>query len=90
MLRRALHRGQERWSDPSYLARIIFCEMVVGNEMELTGFGISSTEMGASKHILVDTDKQTVSIDDYTPISFKDYVASLRVGSSNPSTKVPA
>jgi hypothetical protein len=30
-----------RWSDPSYLARIIFCEMVKGQENRETGFGIS-------------------------------------------------
>lgn len=90
ILRRALHRGEERWTDPSYLARIIFCEMVDGHEMELTGFGISSTEIWASKHLLVDVDKQTVTIDGYTPISFRDYVASLRSGSENPSEMVPA
>jgi hypothetical protein len=90
VLRRALHRGEERWRDSSYLARIIICEMVAGYEMELTGFGISSTEIGASKHLLVNVDKQTVAIDGYTPISFRDYVASLRAGSSNPSEKVPA
>lgn len=90
ILRRALHRGEERWTDPSYLARIIFCEMVHGHEMELTGFGISSTEIYASKHLLVDVDKQTVTIDGYIPISFRDYVAPLRAVSKNPSEMVPA
>ncbi|NTF16889.1 hypothetical protein G6L37_00420 [Agrobacterium rubi] len=75
MLHRALHRGRERWTHPDYLARIIFCEMVRGNEMDLTGFGISSTEMGASKHILVDTNAQTVTIDSGEPTSFEDYLA---------------
>lgn len=90
VLRRALHRGEDRWRDPSYLARIIFCEMVAGYEMELTGFGISSTEIGASKHLLVDVDKQTVAIDGYTPISFRDYVASLRVNEAIPAGLEPA
>lgn len=78
MLRRALNRGEERWSDPPYLARIVFCEMVSGFETELTGFGISASAMGASKHIVVNVDMQTVSIDDCTPVSFRDYVAPLR------------
>jgi hypothetical protein len=30
-----------RWDVDSYLARIIFCELVKDNEMEETGFGIS-------------------------------------------------
>lgn len=37
----ALERGKERWDDPPYLARIIFCEMVRGSNEGLTGFGIS-------------------------------------------------
>lgn len=40
ILQRALARRM-RWDDPSYLARIIFCEMVKGQEGEETGFGIS-------------------------------------------------
>jgi hypothetical protein len=74
MVRQALKRGEERWGDPSYLARIIFCEMVRGSEMELTGFGISSSAMGGARHILVDVDKQTVTIDEYDAISFKDFI----------------
>jgi hypothetical protein len=80
MLHRALHRGRERWTHPEYLARIIFCEMVRGNEMDVTGFGISSTETWASKHILVDTDAQTVTIDGGEPVSFEDYLAAPIVG----------
>lgn len=38
----ALKRGRERWNDAPYLARIVFCEMVKGVEMDLTGYGISS------------------------------------------------
>ena len=75
MLQRALQRGRERWAHADYLARIIFCEMVRGNEMDVTGFGISSTMTGASKHILVDTDTQTVTIDGGQPVSFEDYLA---------------
>jgi len=38
----ALVRGVSRWDDGPYLARIIFCEMVNGVEMETVGYGISS------------------------------------------------
>lgn len=75
MLQRALHRGRERWAHPDYLARIIFCEMVRGNEMDVTGFGISSTRAGDSKHILVDIDTQTVTIDGGEAVGFEDYLA---------------
>jgi hypothetical protein len=40
-LKRALAR-RERWGDPEYLARIIFCEMVKGSEGSPTGFGIGT------------------------------------------------
>lgn len=38
----ALDRGRGRWNDPSYLARIIFSEMIVGDVLGETGYGISS------------------------------------------------
>lgn len=41
ILQRALSRKQ-RWDDPSYLTRIIFCEMVKGEESGGTGYGIST------------------------------------------------
>lgn len=59
----ALKRGQGRWSDGAYLARIIFCEMVKGNEQELTGFGIS-TGLCDNEHaiIVVDPETQTIGL----------------------------
>ncbi len=39
-LQRALAK-RCRWDDPAYLARIIFCEMVKGQEAEETGYGIA-------------------------------------------------
>ena len=41
-LANALARGKDRWDDGPYLTRIIFCEMVKGQEGETTGFGIST------------------------------------------------
>jgi hypothetical protein len=84
-LRRALRRGEERWQHPEYLARIIFCEMVHKCEMELTGFGISVKPIGASMHLLVDTDNQSVTINGGEPISFAVYSSPIPSDSSEVS-----
>jgi hypothetical protein len=41
ILRAALSRGRDRWGDPSYLARIVFSEMIRDEVLEVTGFGLS-------------------------------------------------
>ena len=40
ILKTALERGRDRWQDASYLARIVFCDMVRGDLDKTTGFGI--------------------------------------------------
>lgn len=60
VLRRALAKNW-RWDDGAYLARIIFCEMVKGQENEETGFGISTYICDNSYPLLiVDVDEQNV------------------------------
>lgn len=61
-LKSALSRKQ-RWDDEEYLARIIFCEMIKGEEQEETGYGI-----GTSKHsdlnyplLVVDIENQQIT-----------------------------
>ena len=58
----ALAKGG-RWSDPSYLTRIIFQEMI-GDDDTTTGFGISVGSIEDNEH--------TVPLDDvtYTPQEF--------------------
>lgn len=52
-----------RWDDHAYLTRIIFCEMVKGDEEGETGFGISTTPPDNSHDFLVvDPNEQTVSL----------------------------
>lgn len=34
-------RRRQRWGDESYLARMIFCELVKGHESEESGYGIA-------------------------------------------------
>lgn len=41
-VRTALKRGKNRWDDSAYLARIVFCDMVRGDEDGETGFGIAA------------------------------------------------
>ena len=53
-LRNALKRGMSRWDDPSYLARLIFCEMVSASDNLLgtTGYGLSTTLCDNERPIL--------------------------------------
>jgi hypothetical protein len=64
-----------RWGDTSYLTRIIFCEMVKGEEEGETGFGISSkVGDGDDRILVVDDDKGTVSYNDKI-WTFDEYIA---------------
>lgn len=61
-LQMALMRKQ-RWTDPGYLARIIFCELVGDNNWnEETGYGISTTTYGDIQYdyLVVDMPSMTV------------------------------
>lgn len=74
-IREALKRGKDRWNDGSYLARILFCEMVKGEEMENTGFGISSTYGDGGTDITVNVNDQTVTDQNGKGASFSNYIA---------------
>ena len=63
-------KHKDRWSDASYLARIIFCEMVKGKEAEETGFGISTFPPDTGAQLIVDVDAMTVD-----GVSFEKFVA---------------
>lgn len=92
VLRRALERGKERWDDPPYLTRIIFCEMLKtsGKEAldELTGFGIWTAMQDFShNNLVVDTAEKQVYAEEVKrdgkpgtkagrTISFEKYVES--------------
>jgi len=70
-----------RWDDSAYLTRIIFCEMVKGQEDQETGFGIS-THIPDNGHliIVVDSNKGRVSLETergqtvFKPIPFEVFV----------------
>lgn len=65
-LRDALEKGRERWSDESYLARIIFSEMIKDEVNKNTGYGISPYETSANyPTIKIDLKEQTVNDKNY-------------------------
>lgn len=67
VLQKALARKQ-RWDDPSYLARIIFSEMIKGHVEGETGFGIScSIQDNSHNFLVVDVPAQEVSVVDSSP-----------------------
>ena len=63
-LRAALRRGDGRWDDDSYLARIIWGEMTRDDPLGTTGFGIG-VERPDNEHriIAVDCQKGTITIE---------------------------
>ena len=64
VLRAALDRGRDRWEDAAYLARIIFCQMTKGQEMETTGFGISTRICDNERPVLVvDCERGMVTVE---------------------------
>jgi len=53
----------KRWDTPCYLTRMIFCEMVKGEEESEYGFGICNAQHGDVHRVIeVDCAKETVSI----------------------------
>lgn len=82
VLRAALLRGATRWEDPEYLARIIFCQMILDPSgtvdpiNDTTGFGIGAKQHVTLDHplITVNCETQTISIGEDNPVSFEDFV----------------
>ena len=75
VLKAALVRGRDRWNDLQYLSRIIFCEMVKGEEMCATGFGISvKCGDGNNNIIVVDAGSMEVTSKGGKVLSFESYV----------------
>ena len=60
---------RERWDDPSYLSRIIFCHMLNGSNDPLndsTGYGILTDNVGdAWLEIVVDCDRQEIIVKEF-------------------------
>jgi len=70
VLKDALERGKSRWNDDSYLARIIFSEMIKDDVLGTTGYGISPYLTDNEYPLLeVDLNKQTVN-----DIPFQEFI----------------
>jgi hypothetical protein len=69
ILKNALIRGKERWTDRHYLNRIIFSEMIKDKIEGLTGYGLSSDVPDGQVVLNVDVDKQEVD-----GISFEGFI----------------
>jgi hypothetical protein len=81
----ALRRGKGRWSDNTYLTRIVFSEMIKGDILGETGFGIAASiddVDGEDRIVDVDTAAQTVTLIVFGPRkqrkTFADYVKQSR------------
>ncbi len=70
ILKEALIKGEDRWDDGPYLARIIFQEMLDG-DTGTTGFGISSEYGDGGTDIEVDVRQATVD-----GVKFEKYIDS--------------
>ena len=56
-------KRKKRWNDAAYLSRMIFCEMIKGEEETETGYGIMTDNIGdAEEEIVVDCDRQEVIV----------------------------
>jgi hypothetical protein len=53
-----------RWTDEAYLARIIFCELVKGDEAGETGYGLSVGTVPDNEHpiLVVDPERQEIRL----------------------------
>lgn len=80
-LAKALKRGKPRWTDPTYLARIIFSEMIQGYVLDETGYGIEAVPAGSEDYCeatpgydpRVNVKDKTVTLEGVTH-SFEDFV----------------
>lgn len=72
-LAEALKRGKGRWDDPPYLARIIFSEMIRGDVLGQTGYGISPSECDSGPLPTVDLKAMTVRFNAMT-YTYQEFV----------------
>ena len=67
-----MKRGENRWGDDSYLARIIFSEMIQHEVLKETGYGISPYGPDGDDTFLVDLENQTVNGQSFEEFIEKD------------------
>lgn len=83
----ALVRGAARWTDETYLTRIIFSEMIKREVMDETGYGIEPIARGATNYceaspgydLIVNIPEQTVYDGDGSEMTFTDFTRQYTV-----------
>lgn len=79
-VRKALQRRQ-RWTDPEYLARIIFSQMTKGQEEGETGFGIGTSQHGdIDVLITLNCSTQTIKVQDIWEKTEEEYTFTGFIG----------
>ena len=73
LVRKALIKGKDRWSDPSYLNRVLFQTMLDG-DTDITGFGIDTKQGDGGTEVYICHEKKTVKLEGLPTYSFEDYV----------------
>ena len=70
ILKEALKKGVSRWDDESYLARIIFSNMIRNSIDELTGYGIAPYPQD-EQHPTIEVDLKRKTVNG---VAFMDYI----------------
>jgi len=79
-VRDALKRGKDRWDDPEYLARIVFCEMIRDDIDGTAGYGIDAVRHDDIEYLVtLDTNRQRVIVQNIyeescLSFSFDEYI----------------
>lgn len=61
-LKDALERSRDRWNDESYLARIVFSEMIKDSVGDTTGYGIAPyAPDNEHEHVIVNVAAKTIT-----------------------------
>lgn len=72
-------QGRARWTDPPYLARIIFGHMLDGDDpMAETGYGIAAT-LTDGKLLTVNVDAQHVTTYDGYMLTFEEFINRYKI-----------
>ena len=67
-------RKRWRWDDPSYLSKIIFWELVKGNEERETGYGIAPHEIDNEHPYVIVTPSQQIVTEGETIWTFEEFI----------------
>ncbi len=73
LVRKALIKGKDRWSDPSYLNRVLF-QTMLGDDDDITGFGIDTEQGDGGYEVYICHEKKTVRLQGVASYTFEEYI----------------